>query len=80
MPKLVDVIIVNRAHLPKTLIFYMILEMRRRRGGCASAGADAQAQEQMRKRRGGCASAGADAQAHGRLGWLKAWLVEGLAG
>ena len=64
MPKLVDVIIVNRVRLPETLSFYMILKGRSR----------------FDPRRGGCASAGADAQAQGRLGWLKAWLVEGWIG
>ena len=51
MPKLVDVIIVNRVHLAKTLGFYRFFEG-------ARAGADAQARGRMRKRRGGCASAG----------------------
>jgi len=45
MPKLVDVIIVNRVRLPGTLIFYMILKGR--------SGFDAGGR--MRKRRGGCA-------------------------
>ena len=43
MPKFVDIIIVNRVHLAKTSGFYRFVE-KTRRGGCASAGADAQAQ------------------------------------